>query len=72
LVSGISDLAFLYTDLPDNQAPLDSNFVTPDTGFSWNNARAVRTTIVMNSGFQASFTSTSRGVTIGNSIIVTQ
>jgi prepilin-type N-terminal cleavage/methylation domain-containing protein len=73
LVSRVAAVTFRYADLPDNQAPLalasPSHFKTPPV--AWNNVRSVRTTITMDSGLETFFTSTSRGVSIGDSILIT-
>ena len=73
LVSRVAAVTFRYADLPDNEAPLASggHFKDPATGIAWNNARSVRTTITMDTGLQTFFTSTSRGVSIGDSISIT-
>ncbi|MFO7902291.1 MAG: hypothetical protein R6U98_06515 [Pirellulaceae bacterium] len=70
LVSGIATLNFSYADLPDDQAPLRTDYVGSTSITSWNNVRSVRTTITMDTGLEAFFTSTSRGAAIGDPITV--
>ena len=78
LVSRVAAITFRYADLPDNEAPLASSGhfkdpEDPDTSdIVWNDARSVRTTITMDTGLDTFFTSTSRGVSIGESITITQ
>lgn len=72
LVSGVAAVTFRYADLPDTEAPLAADFKDPAAeAIIWNDARSVRTTITMDTGLQAFFTSTSRGVSIGELITVT-
>ena len=74
LVSRVTAVTFRYADLPDNEAPLAASGHYRDPATSsivWNDARSVRTTITMDTGLQTFFTSTSRGVSIGESISIT-
>jgi prepilin-type N-terminal cleavage/methylation domain-containing protein len=81
LVSRVAAISFRYADLPDNEAPLHaaasacvddcSDFKDPAVkSITWNDARSVRTTITMDTGLEVSFTSTSRGVSIGEPITI--
>jgi len=76
LVSGVNEIVFRYADTDDMTAPVDDgDYRSHDDVDVWGNVRSVRTTLRMNplaggDVFELTFTSTSRGAAIGDSIIV--
>jgi type II secretory pathway pseudopilin PulG len=73
LTSGVSSVQFLYADVLDDVAPMVSDFKTraeisdPDPD-NWFNVRSVRTQLELTNGYAITFTATSRGQAIGNSV----
>ena len=78
LVSGVSAITFRYADTDDQTAPLNAGDYKDPAGsqpIQWDNVRSVRTTLQMvavagGNALEFTFTSTSRGAAIGDSIIV--
>ncbi len=80
LVEGVEGVIFRYADAKDDTAPVaDADYKPYDDVDAWGNVRSVRTTLRMRpiggddgGGLEVTFTSTSRGAAIGDSIIVSQ
>ncbi len=76
LVNGVDQIIFRFADADDMTAPVaDADYKSYDDVAVWGNVRSVRTTLQMlpgddGFGLEVTFTSTSRGAAIGDSIIV--